>query len=301
MKSAAAIQNATYQDRLGWTLAELGIVEVVQGEDLVSAIRTLQMNLGLMPVDGVCGPKTYAAALEARQARLITSPPLDVDARLRNAGIVAICEAKIVWLRNIVDLPPRTSLHYERSRTAIDDMIRTPAGINWTWQRPYLSNYEWCGAFAAYAWRAAGLSMFARRNYWSSNYRLDLWAQYLRFEDHANPRPPTGPYRMMIELDEHSSPASALFPDGTAPRAGDVLTVGGVNTAYGKHVTLVETYDASSGTFHTVEGNGTGLSPAGNKQHGVIRAQRRIGLLPGASPATYFARRLIRPAPSDLV
>jgi hypothetical protein len=292
--------NRWYANLLGWTPGDLGSAVTDAGDPgLVAAIKDAQSRHQL-GVDGICGPATYGAVLADRQKRLLSELPHAVDP-LADAGRIALCEAKQTWLRNIVDLPPAGTPAYTQSQAVIDQMIRSEAGLHWSWiDQPYHGNFEWCGAFAASAWRAAGLVLAWRYTYFASTFRLDCWGRYQAFERTPNPRPPSGAPRQMIELDESSGPMQAHFGNGDLPRAGDILLVGGVNTAYGKHVTIVESYDTNTATFTTLEGNATGAGPSGGTRHGVIRGRRPVGLPRGSAPTTYHARRLIRPAVADL-
>lgn len=289
--------NQWYAHYLGWTPADFGCTEL--DANLVAAVRTAQARLSV-GVDGVCGAATYAALLAERQKALLDGLSGSADP-LADAGCIALYEAKRTWLRDIIDLPPAGTPAYVESQQAIEQMIRSEAGLGWSWiDPPYQRNFEWCGAFASYAWRAAGLGLAWRYTFFASTFRLDCWGRYQPFEKIANPRAVGDAPRQMIELDESSGPLQAHFGDGDPPRAGDILLVGGVNTAYGKHVTIVESYDTSTGTFTTLEGNATGVGPTGATRHGVIRGHRGVGLAKGAAATTYHARRLIRPALSDL-
>ncbi len=289
--------NRWYADLLGWVPEDFGCSAI--NAELVVAIRHAQERLKVEP-DGACGPLTYRTLLEERRDQLRAGLASSADP-LADAGRIALCEAKQTWLRDIIDLPPAGTKAYVRSQPLIDHMIRSEAGLNWSWiDQAYNRSFEWCGAFASYAWRAGGVALPWRYTYFASTFRLDCWGRYQTFQQTPNPRPATGILRKMIELDESSGPLDAHFPDGSPPRAGDILLVGGVNTAYGKHVTLVESYNTSTGMFTTIEGNATGAGPAGGTRHGVIRGQRPVGLPRGGSATTYHARRLIRPAPSDL-
>lgn len=295
-------QNEAYSRRLGWAPGDIVPGATTINAEFVTGVAARQTELGLR-ADGVAGPKTYAAVLVQRQATLAIDPASPPEARLMAAGLTAMIEGKRLWLRNIVDLPPPISPAYEASRSTIDQLIRSPLGLGWSWEPEYtLNHFEWCGAFAAYCWRAAGTPLQARKNFFASTYRLDRWARYQRaFEDVANPKPSSGPYRIIVELDEKSLAGDLLAKLGdTRPRAGDIILLGGVNTAYGKHICLVESFDQASGTFMTLEGNGTGYGPNGLPQHGVIRSRRRIGLAVGLPATTYFVRRFIRPAPHDI-
>jgi hypothetical protein len=288
--------NRSYSKLLGWTCSDFACSAFDNA--LVAAVRAAQTRFELT-ADGVCGPKTYAAVLADQQTSLLANQGTSTN-RLVDAGMIAVLEAKRCWLRNIIDLPPKGATEYEPSRAQIDKLIRTPDGIDWDWEPPYVGQFEWCGAFAAFAWRAAGIKVATRRAFFSSTYRLDRWARYWAFETTPNPKPAHGPYRQIIELDSTSGPVDARFDDDDLPRAGDILLVGGVSTAYGKHVTLVESYDMTTGVFTTIEGNGTGAGPSGGTRHGVVRRQRPVGLPHGADPTTYHARRLIRPSLADL-
>jgi CHAP domain len=298
-KGKAAMPGAIDANRnlasvLGWTPADFGCSQF--DPELVTTITHYQQQHGL-GADGVCGKITYGSVLLERQTILLGRQ----NASLDEIGVIAVCEAKRAWLQNIVDLPPAGASNYETCRKAIDDMIRSKAGLDWNWQQQYRDNYEWCGAFAAFAWRAAGLKHDLRYHFWSSTYRLDLFGHYRPFDAVTNPAPPPGqPRRQIVELDEHSGPLDARFSFDDPPRPGDILLVGGKHTAYGRHVTVVESYDDATGTFTTLEGNATGSGPSGGVRHGVIRHKRMVGLLSSQSPTTYHARRLIRPALTDL-
>lgn len=301
MSAKAVAANQRYASMLGWSPGDFGALRF--DDALVDMIRLEQSRLGFTgeDVDGICGPATFKAVLR-RQRDLLLARKGDSPEPLADAGEIALREAKLVWLTDVVD-PPTNSAELARSRKTIDDMIRTPQGLDWSWWDPYVKNgdYEWCGAFAAFAWRAAGITREARYSFFSSVYRLDRWARYRAFENVANPRPAAGPLRKIIDLDESSGPLDAFFDDDDGPRAGDILLVGGVKTGPGKHITVVESYDATTGVFTTIEGNGTGAAPSGRRQHGVVRAQRPVGLDKDAPETRYHARRLIRPAPADLV
>lgn len=301
--------NAEYQRKLGWTLSELGLVEQAAGAELVAAIQAEQQRLGfiLAQCDGIAGPRTYRAALLATIARRnaeLGAARFTMDTR----GQVAVLAARADWCLDIRDLP--AAQISVGSRTWIDATVRTHAGSNWTWEQPYRGNgdIEWCGMAVARFWASAGLRLDLRRNFLPSTYRLDRFARYQQATDTVpNPRPPAGPYRMIIELDENSTRANCVFPDGSIPREGDIMLVGGAKSSYGTHVTMiagpVKPGDGRPGTdsYPTLEGNATGAGPSGARVHGVIKHARLIGLSSTAAPTTYHARRIIRFAPADLL
>lgn len=209
----------------------------------------------------------------------------DVAERGRRAIDVAAAE----WSKAIFD--PRVndnSTDATYSKTAITEFIHE--GLGWNWEPRYEGDgrFEWCGAFAARCWAEAGLRLEWRRTFFASTYRLDRWARYAPFDDkHKNPRPALGPWRLLAELDEHS----ATLP--FVPQAGDILLIGPAGSGYGKHICLVESYE--DGVFSTYEGNGNGRAPDGRIWQGVVRGKRKLG------GEGWHARRLIRPAPGDLL
>jgi hypothetical protein len=304
--------NTKYQKLLGWTLPELGIYEQCAGAELVEAIADVQARWLKFPAaqcDGIAGPATYRAALLAYIKVILRTPhkDLDDDTAATDPGRVAVMAGIADWCLDIVDAP--ASSINARSRTYIDETVRSHLGANWTWEAPYRGNgdIEWCGMFAARIAAHAGLRLDIRTNFMPSTYRLDRFFRYQRATDKVpNPKPGQGPFRMIVDLDEDSSLYEAKFPDGTAPRAGDILLVGGMKSAYGTHVATIAgpAYaDARQEWWlPTIEGNATGPGPTGKAIHGVIKTARRIGLpdvLKVANPQTYHARRMCRFAPSD--
>lgn len=212
------------------------------------------------------------------------------DAELHEAGRAAVVEGLRLWHLDIID-PKRSddSEHAARSRADIDEILRASG---WGWQIPYKGDgqLEWCGLFVAACWRAAGIDPKWLATYFASTYRLNVWATYRSMNDrNPNPEPaPAAPRRLIAKLDEHSS--SLPF----APREGDILTIGDGNPIDGDHICLVRSFDSGRCVFHTIEGNGTGTGPDGKRRQGVVTAERRLG------GEGYCARRLIRPAPSDI-
>ncbi len=213
-------------------------------------------------------------------SRLVIKPVPDLAA----AGRKAVAHAGALWSLDIFD--PRQSDHSISalaSKHEINCMIHS-AGLGWTWEPTYAGDgdFEWCGAFAAACWTAIRPEL--RKTYFASTYRLDRYARYGSVNGEKN----QGSGRLIAELNEHST----SLP--WEPRAGDILTIGPVGSGYGKHICLVESY--ADGVFSTIEGNGTGLGPHGERQQGVVRGRRALG---GAG--VWHARRLIRPSVSDLV
>lgn len=245
--------------------------------------------------DGVVGPKTWAALDQAVLHHETRVKQINAD-KLALAGREAVKRALAMWATDVYDPPSDDfSEDAKRCKAVIDKLIRAPYALDWTWENEYEGDgdFQWCGAFAAYCWGPA-IKQALRQLYFSSTLRLDRYASYRSY----NGEPNTGLGRLYVCLDEHSTPS-----DVPEVRPGDILVIGpsrdprlGANWhSYGNHICLVESYDAVSGTFHTIEGNGNGLGPHGEKQQGVVKGLRHVGG-PG-----WVARRLIRPAEEDLV
>jgi hypothetical protein len=294
--------NRRYARALGWKATDVG-ASAIDG-DLVGAVRDFQRREPGLVADGVLGPLSYQRWLDERlESDLGGLAHLGGDALVRRAGGLAVARAKSLWLNGIIDPPTRSERH-DRSRRFIDDFIRGPGGLLWGWEAPYVQNgdFEWCGSFVATAWSAVRLGARWRESFFASAYRLDRWGQYLAMERARNPVHPEQP-RRYLRLDERSSAAHVSFAEGDEhadPQPGDILLVGGEGTGFGKHITLVESWDPDTGRFTTLEGNATGAGPSGERIHGVVRTTRRVGLDRGLPPTTYHARRLIRPSPHDL-
>lgn len=174
-----------------------------------------------------------------------------------NPGAVALARALVEWQRGISEAT---------GKATIDAYIRSPAGLGWSWEEVYEKNgqFQWCGAFAAFAWGAVKLAL--RKEHFASTYRLKRWAR-----------------------------DTARF---LAPRelvAGDVAIVGAANgKKWGDHVVIVEAIEAEQ--IRTIEGNAVGLAPDGTTWEGVIKTVR-----PFVASTTKIKRVLfgVRPLAED--
>lgn len=297
-------KNELYASLLGWTPAMFG----VSGFDdmLAEAIAAWQQRVGLS-VNGVCDQASYSAWLTdklktqtagSRNAQL-RAPAAQADSPLKEAGERAVQYAKAIWMEQIID-PPNDSDMYAPSRVRINQFVRGPEGLNWTWQDEYREDGDlaWCGAFVAYAWGRAGLKRELRKTYFSSTHRLNCYGQYKPFNGESVTVPEDPEVRRKwLSLKANSGSADVLEFD---PRPGDILLVGGMSSAYGSHVTLIESFDAKDESFITLEGNAHGKWPNGSQVEGVVRCRRPIGLYRSQPDTTYHARRLIRPSILDL-
>ena len=261
------------------------------GPETEAAVRRFQRSR-MLDDDGIVGTSTWER-LEIAAAM----KPIDADL-LTAAGEIAAGEAERLWRLDIVD-PPSRATAWQLHREHIDRFIRSPLGLGWSWDKPYEmvgTGRQWCLAFVMACWSRAGLGLKPHRySFGSSTFRVDQWARYGSFEGVSAGKPPTGVKpRMIIELDEFSTAADCVFPDGTAPRAGDIVLVGDGMPKYGDHGTIAAAYDPITGVFDTFEGNATGAGPRGNRRHGVIKARRAVG------GRGYAVRRVVRPSIADL-
>lgn len=229
--------------------------------------------------------------------------------------------AQAEWARDI-----RDSRKYPDSMARIDEYIRTDVGLLWSWLPPYAKDgdYQWCGAFAAVCWRAAGLHQEIAKYAFSSTYRLDRWAAYRQpvakwagqqvkipqtaAEVHQELSPFVDKtvhvqdlHQAIGALRKHIRVADA----NNVPEisAGDILLVGKKSTptrqrqAYGGHVTIAAGPVDAVGYVPTYEGNATGIGPSGACREGVIRHLRPLG---GALQG-YVIKVVIRPSWIDTV
>lgn len=249
----------------------------IEPEDLTRLTKIAQAALRFpdAEVDGKYGPGTAAAV-----ARFFEQPL----SKLETAGRTAIERAFEWWKADIYD-PKVGDGDGRTSRDYIDHFIRK--GLGWTWEPPYAGDgaFEWCGAFAAACWHTVKPEL--RRTYFASTYRLDRFARYQSVNGEAN----GGSGRLLAEFNENSHTRPLPF----APMPGDILLIGPTGSGFGKHITLVESFDSVKKVFHTIEGNGNGQGPTGRTRQGVVRASRVLG------GPTWHARRLIRPSVEDLI
>lgn len=160
-----------------------------------------------------------------------------------------------------------------RSRDAIDSIIEL--GLGWesrqlggTQKGPYRWNgdFAWCGAFAAWCWRAAGLRAYLRDKSLASTKRLWKWA-------------PRGNARRVARTDV---------------RAGDLVIVRttGDEPIFGDHIVLAAAApDPVTGWIAKWAGNDkNGIGPKGNRREGVVKGE--------VSPADFVWA--LRPLPEDL-
>jgi len=149
------------------------------------------------------------------------------------------------WLATVRD-PARgdTSPAAERCRATVMEYIS--AGLGWDWVKYYPGDgaFAWCGAFAAWCWRAGGLRPEVAKKSFASTYRLHRWGQ--------------------------ENPARLVRFPKIVP--GDVVVVG--DGDYGSHITLALAWDLPQSALVTVEGNALGRLPGGEWGEGVVMRVR---------------------------
>lgn len=276
------------------------VVDGIFGETTDEMVRDFQACAGITE-DGVVGPVTWQRLEMAFARHQHMKATAEVD-RLVDAGEDAVKRAIAAWESDIADYG-QDDQHPDavRCNSFISTCIRGTRtgheGLDWKWERPYAGDgdFEWCGAFAAWCW--AEVKAPLRKLYFASTLRLDRYASYRSYNGEEN----KGKGRVYVKLDEHSTAKDVA----DIWRPGDILIIGPArpkNAAaaaswhdYGNHICIVESFDEAAGFFHTIEGNGNGKGPHGEKQQGVVKGIRNLGG-PG-----WHARRLIRPSIEDLV
>lgn len=243
---------------------------------------------------------------------------------IATAAATALETAHEEWIKNVVD-----SSRSPKSLGRIDTYIRSRTeGLGWTWEDKYKRDgqFAWCGAFACFCWRVAGLHQDVARFVMSSTYRIDRWGGY---------RSPTAKWdgRMVVvpEILVEAHPELEPFADRAidvrdlhaeldAMRAysrisenampqdlpeilpGDILLVGKRGEGrkpYGGHVVIAMESPDTMGYVTTFEGNATGLGPKGCHE-GVIQHRRPCGGV-AKGKKTYVLKVRVRPSWVDLL
>jgi hypothetical protein len=171
-------------------------------------------------------------------------------------------------------------------KARIDEYIRGPQGLVWSWLKGSPLNYgedskfNWCGAFAAFVYQ--DVHKKNRVSDFASTNRLWNWS----------------------EGNERRIPISPSFVE-----PGDIVLVGpdtgwtspgGVRKKYGRHVAIVESVDAANRLVNTIEGNTIGEQPDGKKRKGVGKDQRYFPDHPKVTgPDKWRIVAVIRPLESD--
>lgn len=217
------------------------------------------------------------------------------DEREQTPGQKAVALALSEWQRRISARPecfPRLS-EYLRA-----------AGEHRPYPAPQVSGkpYQWCGAFACWAWtHGAGLRPDLGSS-WASTYRLArMFGQYQTDPNLPSPSlvihdggriSPLREYHRAHGGERVCLPGRKEVP-GVQP--GDVALVG--KWAWGGHVTLVTGLLADGSGISTVSGNGFGYWPG--EYDRPLSTKRVSGVVVCDVPWPSVAY-IIRPAPADL-
>ncbi len=161
--------------------------------------------------------------------------------------------------------------------------------------------YQWCGAFAAWAWRGAGLHPDLGSS-WASTYRLArLYGLYRTDRKIPTPSLVVGPGGEALPLRSYHAAhgGERVCLAGRKPldgvQRGDVALVG--KGACGSHVTLVLGLLEDGSGISTVSGNGRGYWPG--EYDRPLSTRKVSGVVVADVPWSSVAW-LIRPAPADL-
>ena len=187
---------------------------------------------------------------------------------------------------------------FKNGASIIDGYIRR-TGLKWstadaiTWKRnaPYVKNgqFQWCGAFAAHCYAAAGLKEHIRDKFFSSASRL------------FDKGPEENGIWVGSECPETGTPCRIVSPDSVKP--GDLLVMGFVrdNKPAPSHIGIC--YKVFPGELITIEGNARGYSYGWDLRmkeneatyEGVIMQRRKLRPENG----DYGILRVIRPIKED--
>lgn len=214
---------------------------------------------------------------------------------LVRAGELAVAEAERMFALDVVDPPAGDKRPIAGVWLAVINDVIHRAG--WTWIK-YRGNErgaaQWCGHFAAACWRTAGIDPQWLATFWASTLRLSSWVQYRPWNGVTAGMRPASCARMRIEVDRDMRD-EIIFPDGSPPRAGDIVIVGDGTPVEGDHITLLISYDSATGVFATISGNGGGLGPDGKRREGIVKTDYR------ADGRGYRVLWVYRPGQSDLL
>lgn len=193
-----------------------------------------------------------------------------------DTATAVLAAAAAEWARDVREPP------HPGGAARIDTYIRGPQGLGWGSVEvgpgarpgiPYTRNrqFEWCGAFAAFCYGAAGLKRIHRLKRLASTYRLWVWSA----EDNA---------------------ARHVDPEDLQP--GDIVVMGPAGDRDGAHIAICATAP-DGGTITTVEGNAYGAGPTVARIEGVVRQVRPLAGAPGLFSADYRVLFGVRPLASD--
>tara|TARA_S200002703_G_scaffold23177_2_gene19967 strand:+ start:1882 stop:2535 length:654 start_codon:yes stop_codon:yes gene_type:complete len=189
--------------------------------ELEHDVRRLSRSLGQAKLD-----------LQELPERLVNYP----RPQRSEQSSVAIDRALAEWSSTIEDPDQR-----------INTYIRSMEGIGWTWEKEYVKNgqFAWCGAFAAFCYRAVKFK--TRQKIFPSCYRLySNWSQTSR----------------------------KIEPRDMLP--GDIVVVySSARATWGDHITLCRVAPID-GRFETLEGNAHGTLGDGSHGEGVIARERSL-------------------------
>lgn len=142
-------------------------------------------------------------------------------------------------------------------------------GLGWTWQRYPAPGAAWCGAFAAWCWRHAGLDKHVRYKRVASVRRLQAWCRG------------DGGRARLVKL------------ENIAP--GDIVLIGG--SLGPNHIEIAIGAPDELGRVECIGGNSVGTLGDGSLGEGVARHLRpTVGVRPGSR----FIHHAVRPLAGDI-
>lgn len=213
---------------------------------------------------------------------------------LERAGELAAAEAERMWQLDIIDPPKGASSEQAKRSLIVINEILSASG--WSWAGPYTGNGppQWCGLFAATCWRRAGLDSGWLATFWASTLRMAHWFGYRAWNGTSAGQRTAKMPRLALAVRRDMRPHEIVMPDGAPPRPGDIVVVGDGTPKEGDHITVLISFDATTGVFRTISGNGGGVGPDGKSREGISRRDYK------ADQSGYRVLWVYRPGVEDL-
>lgn len=173
---------------------------------------------------------------------------------MRTPAEITLDRALGSWMTRVLD--PAKGVAGEdadRGRATIAHYITE--GLGWKLPNGYAGDggFAWCGAFAAWCWAGAGLTVANARKY-------------------ASPDAPGHVYASTYRLAQAAKrDAGFKVPKTSDIRPGDTVVIQGAeHRAYGDHIVTALAWDKAQAVLTCVHGNGHGRWPTGEWVEGVV-------------------------------
>lgn len=209
---------------------------------------------------------------------LLTATSQAEDAALALLQARSVLSARETWRANDEEPSRANAASRTRARTEVDDVFRDSGGA--FGDHASADNgtgiWDWCGMFVGAAlWRGAGLDEELRSGLYHTSNVHDLFNYAQRANAARSPRSiwADGQWWDLRAYHESRGSVRTWQDDATisaaiearqaaAIRSGDVALIDHTNNGSPNHIVMVETYDATTQTLVTIEGNTMGIKAA---------------------------------------